>query len=40
MGVTIDGYRGAEEEAANTAQSFTNALPDFNTLVSSPTPGV
>jgi WXG100 family type VII secretion target len=39
MGVTIDGYKSTEEEAANSAASFTNALPDFNTLVSSPTPG-
>ncbi len=32
MGVTISMYKGAEEEAASTATSFSNALPDFQAL--------
>lgn len=32
MGVTINLYKSAEEEAASTATSFSNALPDFQSL--------
>jgi WXG100 family type VII secretion target len=39
MGVTVNDYGNAEMEAANTAPSFANALPDFNTLVSTPAAG-
>jgi WXG100 family type VII secretion target len=39
MGVKVNEYGNAEMEAADTAQSSTNGLPDFNTLVSTPMPG-
>jgi WXG100 family type VII secretion target len=32
MGVTITSYKSAEEDAAQTANSFTNALPNFQAL--------